>query len=735
MVPSEMLGKLSMLLFYIFFLATGTLADNATNLSADYVVTEPWCIYELNFVTWSYAVVIPYDGSKTDDGLDKAGKCGDKLRDELPLKGVAITDCGYARISSAIRNTVVTQYSLQLAGDPSDAYTEVDGNVQMMEVPNASSGGEILSFTQSKTIQFNSSVPDVLERPSLVILGRDILVMVFDLIRDSSPKSLQAIASVSSEFYHLATYSRQRHLTMRLNPDTIQNTHSRLRCIDEQNLLPAIHFLDVVEPGEVTFKNRQEYINGHTDNANADQYFDCMKSIISLIPRMMGLKYLSWQRTAHAGDGIPDTVLEVLRSCPQVRLHAKVSARARPGYATHGESVQESNLDKLQGNANLSKLEAQITFYDSNDCLEATQPLKHILLSSPNIRSLSLSISQPSSGCVVYRAPREYCGFGFVGDEAIPPLEDLAMYSYPWGRESTTTPEVSSGFVQVAYPGKSSEMDYWAEKFDWSHLKRLKTGSVDFALKIMPKLTSLKEVDFLRSQSNDISRFYQQCPAALEAIGADSLQSIGLQCLLRHGSALRKLRLHNVEDYKGKWAEDAIDASSLRSIRDGCPLLEDLFVDVARDGNWPWPVLDVLATFPRLRNLTVCFEVGVKCRDNPVKPYVTFAAADNLYTYLRSRSPKQPSILSRFHIYSGAPPPMGFGYPAPAAFWPQYDSTEFICTLSERDDESAQGIFKVECPRIPTEGNARVLFGSSTGETAKNGPWRLAHEGPTPMRK
>jgi len=37
-------------------------------------------------------MVIPYDGSKDKDGLDKAGHCGEKYKKKSPLKGIALTE-------------------------------------------------------------------------------------------------------------------------------------------------------------------------------------------------------------------------------------------------------------------------------------------------------------------------------------------------------------------------------------------------------------------------------------------------------------------------------------------------------------------------------------------------------------------------------------------------------------------------------------------------------------------
>lgn len=93
-----MLTKLSAFLLHTLLYATAisasndTFTFNATGSSEDYLVTEPWCIFSVNFVTVSYALVIPYDGSEDKDGLDKAGHCGEKYKKKSPLKGIALTE-------------------------------------------------------------------------------------------------------------------------------------------------------------------------------------------------------------------------------------------------------------------------------------------------------------------------------------------------------------------------------------------------------------------------------------------------------------------------------------------------------------------------------------------------------------------------------------------------------------------------------------------------------------------
>jgi len=597
-----------------------------------------------------------------------------------------------------------------------------------MERTTSSSGGQLPSHKQPKAIQLKSSAARDNMQPSLIKLGRDILIMVFNLLQETSAASLQAVASVSTEFYHLAEHSRHRHLTLNLEPSTIEASLNRLHHLEKQELLAAVRSLDVSDPGEFLFKYRE--------CKNIDQHSECIDSISTLIPRMTGLKDVCWNFLPYRAGAvsIPITVLEALRFHHRVRLHAMVATSFSLDYTGH--YGQEKNFDKLQNNTNLSSLKADIDCPYATDCLKATRRLKRILLSAPNIRSVSLNISRRNPHEIKF----EYYGFGFEGDEKLPPLEELVVSEYPWGDESGVMPSpVSGSLQQTGYPGKGLEMDYWAENFDWSRLKRLETTYVAFVLRIMPKLTSLKEVNFSGSRSDHaILRFYQQCPAALETIAAESLQSVTLDGLLRYGRSLRKLHLHTCESRDGKWAEKALDAASLRSIRDGCPLIEQLFVDVPRNGDWPWDILDVLASFPRLRHLTLCFELGLHCEDDPVKPYVTFAAADTLYTYLRSRSPKQPSILSHLHIYSGAPPPLKTtGFLAFGAYWPIPNSTEFICTLSERDDEAARGVFHVECPKLPKgvlPSEDESLLGDDSDEDEKDA-WQVAHQGPTPVSK
>jgi hypothetical protein len=568
-----------------------------------------------------------------------------------------------------------------------------------------------MSDTRARPSSKQAEVSKQYEKPDLT-KSRDVLLITFYLIQSTSLNTLNALALVNRDFYQLATYVRHKSLVLDLAPSNVQAAHDRQRYAEKHKLLQAIQTLHVKDPGEAPYYS---FGSDGALNSTLSQCQELVALVDTLLPSMTGLRDLTWHPHPSYTDIAPGSVFLALRSCPKVRLHSMVGWP--PGVPSH--KPHKERVVRYRASANLYELHADFTFGRSKYCIEFTQPLKHLLLSSPAIRSLRLDIKQPRGGCVVSAPPTEYCGLGFVGNESLPPLEELVLLNYPWGRESaasTNHPRPNS----IGYPGKGLEMDHWATNFDWSSLKCLTTTYVNFALKIMPRLTSLTEVDFkTHHPKSDIIRFYQECPTALESIGADRLECVTLDGILRHGSALKKLRLHTVEG--SKWAETAMDGVSLRAIRNNCPLIEELFLDVPRHNDWPWDMLDILASFPRLTDLTICFELGLNNNGNPVKPYVTFDSVNTLYRYLRSHAPEgQTCRISRLHVYSGAPPPLGFGYPGPGAFWPGQNSTEFVCTLSERDDEAARDCFDVVCPKAV---DARE---ESTGD------WELARDGPRP---
>lgn len=550
-----------------------------------------------------------------------------------------------------------------------------------------------ISTSRSSLLQQNQS--------SIVRLDHDILLIVFDLLQSTSPKTLQALALVNWTFHDLTSRARSRVLRIDTGPEELQATHDYLKRLERKDLLSFITTINASDGSAQPYGRVRGSSAPDPFAPDVVNYLNFINYVADLIPRMTGLAVVNWNYSTPRGEHIPDNVLEALRLRPKVRLYARATDLP-PHVVGFDRTVQlgtpNTNLLKLQNNTNLSHLSAKFHYTSGQSCRAGTQPLKQILMTAPCLRSLALDISMPSGGCVMYAMPRTYCGFGFVGGEPFPHLEELVVHSYPWASS-----------YQSDYPNEGDEMEFWADKFDWSRLRRLETSYVRLAVKLMPKLTALKEVVFNNSwPEEDIPQFLDECPTALEAIGVKTSKPITLASLHRHGPTLRTLHIHDSETRtNNSWATTAMDDMSLRTIQEFCPNIEDLFLDIPRNKSWPWSALDILADFPHLKNLKICFELGIGHKCNPVKPYVTMSSVRKIFSYLlaqiKKKRPNSPCKLARLHIMSGSSELVqGYLGSTSQTFWPNHNKAEFVAVLSERDDEADNGVFTVTCTRAGT---------------------------------
>ncbi|KAI1077777.1 hypothetical protein F5B20DRAFT_252816 [Whalleya microplaca] len=546
--------------------------------------------------------------------------------------------------------------------------------------------------------------------PSLTDLGPDILLPILSLLQATSPQTLhRSIALVNRQFRALARSIRFYTLDFDSSDDA--HVHGLFSALEREHLWHTVRTIMV------------------SRTAGSGPALDLLTTAL---PQMTGLRDLHI-----ATNVIPAPLLDTLRTLPRIRLYAQVASSHRPRRPKPNTTPRETNLQRLRAHPNLHALDVEAMYYKAADCRLVTGPLREILLTCVNLRMLRLCIAQPSGGCVIYGPTPEYCGFGFVDGEAPPPLEVLLLEDYPFGHEDSPPPSPNSnpgsdddGDVedsyyskenQIGYPAPGSEIDYWASTFTWSSLRRLRIYHTDMVLhpSMLHQLTSLREVEFTASLAAQ-RRFFASVPASLERIRTRRFIDVGLTGLMRHGASLNRLEMHCAEDWRSKWLEAALvlDVDCLSVIGGRCPHLVDLELDLAREGGeWPFEALEALASFPRLRTLTLWFELGVADGDHPVQPYVTFTSVDSLYKRMqgvREKLDLQP--LRRLDVKAGAPPDVGRGLVAEEAFWPCYNSTAFRCVLGERDDEVAAGRYKIECTRLDERGNAILRQALESGE-------------------
>ncbi|KAH9905130.1 hypothetical protein F4778DRAFT_695225 [Xylariomycetidae sp. FL2044] len=471
-------------------------------------------------------------------------------------------------------------------------------------------------------------------------LSKEILAQIIDLIQATSrPDTFRALMLVNSRLRALVRYAQVCHLTLEEHHrtgTTLGPLSERLQHLAKCDLFRAV---------------RRITVQGFLDMRAA------ILTVSAMLSLMPGLRDLIIRHPA-----IPDATIESIKRAPQVRLWAEIDDTFR----MHGE---KSNLYVLQNCHNLYSFEVEAFYSSVKQCLDITKPLKSLLLTCRNLRRLKLNIGEqlPPAGELI-QAMREYCGLGFVNEERPPPLEDLCIVQYPFGRENVEDWEWP---YTVGYPGQGTEQQYWVNYFDWSNLRRLSllpeiygvhanTLTRTFGIFLALKLPRLEDVEMLESTGMDVAEFFASLPSSckLETISLTSIQDLfhldqpngetseptsDLQtepessALVQHSQRIRSLSAHDPEDLTPEdlgWPTGAITTHQLAILRLTCPGLRSLVVDMDRVGcEWPYENFNIISTFPNLETLTIHFQLT----ETPM-PHLTYPAALHLFRYLRDPS-------------------------------------------------------------------------------------------------
>jgi hypothetical protein len=545
--------------------------------------------------------------------------------------------------------------------------------------------------TEHEPVRITSRTPVPLDsgRPSLAQLPNDVVLLVLTFVEDSD---LLKIASLSSTLYEQARHV-QNH-TVHINLDQRNQAWSRLDVLRSNLLLPSVRVLEVSGSSNTDQGRREE-----------DKILSCLAN---MLPSMTGLRDLHWHiampirsdRLWRMPAPIPRATLNHMPT--QTRLHTSVAAMDEPHERVH------AFLAQLVDNHNLFSLSVHIAFFDEHACRTAMRTLKQVLLSCPRlVRIPMLYVGPPDyrvHGVVDGPAPgAPYCGLGLSGGERPPALEELGLACYPWGREPTAALLAISSIYCTGYPEKGNEVQYWAQTFDWSRLRRLNNIPSNLALEIAPKLTALKEITLdLCWDKTKLTPFLEQIPTALELLSIPNWSYIGDKhgAITQHGAGLRKLAIHCLEPRK---ADSLMTDTDLVTLCNGLPHLEELTLDIARDkarNAWPYSTLDIIASFQCLRSIQLWFELGTGRPELPI-PHLTVSAAHQLFAYIRERNKN----IRHLELCSGTPRKWVLhGDPS----WASQNSIRLLCEVSLRDGDTADRIVRVTCPDFSTKMNAEL---------------------------
>ncbi|KAN0107976.1 hypothetical protein V8E51_007718 [Hyaloscypha variabilis] len=530
-------------------------------------------------------------------------------------------------------------------------------------------------------------------RPSLSQLADDVVLLVLSFVDNSD---LRKVALLSSAFYEKAR--RVQHHTVHINLSQRSQALGRLDVLARNLLLPAVRVLEVDSSSSNVAQEREE---GN----------EILTRLADMLPNMTGLRDLNWHVPPGSRDWRRDVPVLIPRAFldhvpARTRLHTRVAAIGTD--ESHGQA--RAFLAQLADNQNLVSLSVHVAFVGEHEyaCRATMGVLKQVLLSCPRLTRIPLIyVGSPEGVWGVSRPGAPYCGLGLSGGERPPALEELGVTVYPWGFVPTTALLSMRGIYCAAYPAKVNEMQYWAETFDWSRLRRLNIIPSILGLDIVPKLIALKEVVFEHplNQAWDKATFLEQVPTELELVSIPGWRFVSSKPgpITRHGAALRKLTIHCMEPWT---ASSLVTDADLVALCNGLPHLTELALDIARDKNenaWPYSSLEIIARFPCLRSVKLWFELGYGLPTPPV-PHVTVSAAHHLFAYLRERNRN----IQRLELCSGAPSAPSLATRGPDSDWAMQNSARLLCEVSLRDGDPVDGFIRVKCPDFSEELNAEL---------------------------
>ncbi|KAK3899868.1 hypothetical protein C8A05DRAFT_36512 [Staphylotrichum tortipilum] len=418
-------------------------------------------------------------------------------------------------------------------------------------------------------------------------LPQDLISMILAHLDDIDHSSLSNAALVCSALYGKARYHQHQVVWIDVGAE---HARGRLQQMSDHSLLLAVRVLNVTVP---------DHIHLHVDhpppagNGPASEQLAAWNLLAGLIPSMSGLRQLRWKGTA-----LPEAVVQHLAGNPHISLHLSLYATDRQSHLP-GRLARLNLLNQLPATVepafpNLSSLHIGLAYCSPELCRPVLQTaLKHLLLSTPSLRSLSLNVFYDPDLSLPGRdaGRRQYCGLGFTAGEApAAALEQLEVVRYPFGLVPTANPDLAQfGDIMAnvdGYPNPLPEGNYWAAHFDWARLRRLRLHTPAARL---------------------FAAFLVLLPASarLETLAVPGLESCAelanLAHLAHHAATLRSVTVYPL----------ATCADDLATLRSALPRLETLGVVCLREEcSWPEEAFAVLASFTEVRELTVWFDVG-----------------------------------------------------------------------------------------------------------------------------
>ncbi|MCJ1465492.1 hypothetical protein MMC07_004110 [Pseudocyphellaria aurata] len=363
-----------------------------------------------------------------------------------------------------------------------------------------------------------------------------------------------------------------------------------------------------------------------------------------------------------------------------------------------------------------------------------------ILTACSETRVLHLTVRQ--GGCVVTDDPWH---FEIRTGDRLPPLEELRLDGYDLdGRKATVRRQRQkadargwrwyrnfvadvTGMDSILQIGRIEErdpasiptnLDLWRGAMDWTKLQYLEIIHppllfVEDMAGQLPSLKSLKLGPVYIECGKDLvadttTEFIMKSPK-LEKLSLHGYTALldWNKITFRHGETLQELTITQYESCDPFNPRPTFSASKIQDLKASCPNLAKLGLDINRNCTWPYPILDALATFPKLRALDLFFELGEDLHideehsrywdpfeeeDNSAfrLPRVSTSSALHLFRHLRSR--KAGVELERLAVHAGDWGRNRYSSGMRTRGWGDRRRERFLCdVMDEKGDRKLEG--------------------------------------------
>ena len=267
--------------------------------------------------------------------------------------------------------------------------------------------------------------------------------------------------------------------------------------------------------------------------------------------------------------------------------------------------------------------------------------LYETLITDHDINSLSLKVA--NHGCVISGNP---FAFSFQPSDTFPALTTLRLDGYDFDNlhhaRSTWHDLGTAGLHglrryiadEFGYEwlrpkqipltiDRGSNLRLWKSAMDWSCLERLELKHVylpTFFKHMSGNLPGIKRLalwpQWWRESSEDLVRETEDFLNSLPLLESLSLHGytgrINLEGVLeRYKPSLQRLELREWESEDPLKRRPVLSQAQLMKITSLCPELQELSIDINRNGTWPFGSLSALSTLENLRHLEINLELGI----------------------------------------------------------------------------------------------------------------------------